>query len=381
MPAESNVCCVRLVSRQNKQNFCFPKGKMSRQRKPSQQGNQKKRHGECHRQRKQCPFGNVDKCSCPCPCIALRAHAFVPPVVGLPTISGVVPAGAISGVPTTVTITGTNFVVGATTVTIGGLPATNVVVVNSTTITASVPAGANSSGIVVTTPAGSSTFPFPILPPTPPAPTCAFTGNAILFAVLGATTVTNTGPSIVAGNVGVSPGTAVTGFPPGTTVAPYTVQGLGPSTAAQTDAKAAYLHLAGLTPTANLPPDPSGMTLAPGIYKFAISAGLAGTLTLNGEGNPNSVFIFQVPSTLITGSGSVVLLTNSANACNVYWQIKSSATLGSTSTFAGTLIALTSISANANVTVSGRLLALNGAVTLINDLVSLPNCTTCATVP
>jgi hypothetical protein len=108
--------------------------------------------------------------------------------------------------------------------------------------------------------------------------------------------------------------------------------------------------------------------------------GLTGKLTLDGAGDPNSVFIFQTNSTLITGSGSTVTLINGAQECNVFWQVGSSATLGTGSTFVGNILALTSITVNSSVTVHGRALARNGGVTLTNDTFTAPSCATSAPV-
>jgi Ice-binding-like len=195
-------------------------------------------------------------------------------------------------------------------------------------------------------------------------------GRAAAFGVLASSTVTNTGASVVNRNLGVSPGTAVTGFPPG--VVHGTIHG-GDATAAgaELDLTAAYNNAAGRTPTSDMTgQDLGGKTLTAGVRKFSSSVGLTGTLTLNGKGNSGSVFIFQVGSTLTTASASKVRLINGARACHVYWQIGSSATLGTTTTFAGNVLALTSITATTGVTVTGRLLARNGAVTLDTNTVN-----------
>ncbi|MEA2496806.1 MAG: hypothetical protein QOJ29_4717 [Thermoleophilaceae bacterium] len=198
-------------------------------------------------------------------------------------------------------------------------------------------------------------------------------GTADSFAVLAGSTVTNTGPSVITGNLGVSPGTAVTGFPPGkvngTIHAADAVAGQ-----AQTDLTTAYDDAAGRTPPTAVSADLGGQTLAPGVYNSASSLGLTGELTLDAAGDPNAVFIFQAGSTLTTASSSRVTLLNGAQACNVFWQIGSSATLGTSSTFAGNILALTSVSLNDAVTVQGRALARNGAVTLINDTINAAHC-------
>ena len=204
-------------------------------------------------------------------------------------------------------------------------------------------------------------------------------GTAGSFAVLAGTTVTNTGPSTISGNLGVSPGTAVTGFPPGI-VSNGTIHSAdGVASGAQSDLTTGYNDAAGRSPTANVPAFiGAGQTLAPGVYKASSSLDVGGSLTLDAGGDPNAVFIFQAPSTLITDSASSVILTNGAQACNVFWQVGSSATLGTNSAFSGSILALTSISVNTGDTVDGRALARNGAVTLDDDTITSP---TCATTP
>jgi hypothetical protein len=189
-------------------------------------------------------------------------------------------------------------------------------------------------------------------------------GTAGYFAVLGSSTVTNTGATNLTGDLGVSPGTAVTGFPPGTTTG--TIHG-GDSIAlqAQHDASVAYTNTAGQPCTNNLTgQDLGGKILTPGVYCFASSAFLTGQLTLDGQGNANSVFIFQMGSTLITASSASVILINGAKPCNIFWQVGSSATLGTYTSFAGNILALASITVTTGTTSNGSLYALNGAVTL-----------------
>jgi hypothetical protein len=202
-------------------------------------------------------------------------------------------------------------------------------------------------------------------------------GTAASFAVLAGTTVTNTGPSTISGNLGVSPGTAVTGFPPGI-VSNGTIHSAdGVAGGAQSDLTTAYNDAAGRSPTASVPGFiGAGQTLTPGVYKASSSLDVGGSLTLDGGGDPNAVFIFQAPSTLITDSASSVILTNGAQACNVFWQVGSSATLGTNSAFAGTILALTSISVDTGDTIAGRALARNGAVTLDDDTITSPTCAT-----
>jgi len=205
-------------------------------------------------------------------------------------------------------------------------------------------------------------------------------GNAAPFAVLAGSTVTNTGPSVISGDVGVSPGTAVTGFPPGQ-VNNGTVHAADAVAAgAQSDLTTAYNDAAGRTPaTVESNPDLGGQTLAPGVYKVASAMGLTGTVTLDGQNDPSAVFIFQAGSTLITASSSTVNLIGGAQACNVFWQVGSSATLGTGSTFVGTVMALTSASVQTGTTVAGRVLARNGQVSLDDNTITVPTCTTATT--
>jgi hypothetical protein len=207
-------------------------------------------------------------------------------------------------------------------------------------------------------------------------------GTAGSFAVLAGTTVTNTGPSSISGNLGVSPGTAVTGFPPGT-VSNGTIHSAdGVAAGAQSDLTTAYNDAAGRSPTANVPGFiGAGQTLSPGVYKASSSLEVGGSLTLDAGGDPNAVFIFQAPSTLITDSASSIILTGDAQACDVFWQVGSSATLGTSSDFSGSILALTSISVNTGDTIAGRALARNGAVTLDDDTITVPACATASPTP
>jgi hypothetical protein len=198
-------------------------------------------------------------------------------------------------------------------------------------------------------------------------------GTAGTYSVLGGTTVTNTGPSTLSGDLGVSPGTAITGFPPGT-VGGATHAGDAQAAQAQSDLTTGYNDAAGRAATATVSGDLAGQTLSTGVYKSTSSLAVSGTLTLNGQGDPNAVFIFQIGSTLTTASSSTITVINGAQACNVFWQLGSSATLGTTSTFLGTIMALTSITVTTNATVKGRALARNGAVTLDNDTFTTPGC-------
>ena len=203
-------------------------------------------------------------------------------------------------------------------------------------------------------------------------------GTATSFAVLAGSTVTNTGPSQITGNLGVSPGAAVTGFPPGLVNG---VQHKADAVAlqAQSDLTTGYNDAAGRTPPTAVSSDLGGQRLVAGVYKAAGPLGLTGTLTLDAQNNPNSVFIFQAGSTLITASNSTVALVNGASPCNVFWQVGSSATLGTGTTFVGSILALTSASLKTGATVNGRVLARNGAVTLDTNTITRPNCSTTPT--
>ena len=203
-------------------------------------------------------------------------------------------------------------------------------------------------------------------------------GSAESFAVLGAATVTNTGPTIIAGELGVSPGTSCTGFPAPCTGGPGVVNGTiytgagslaGP---AQSAALVAYNDLVaepcGTKLTGMiLGTSPGEVTLSPGVYCFpATSAQLTGTLTLDGNG----IYVFQIGSTLTTASNSSVVLANGATAGDVFWQVGSSATLGTDTVFAGSILALTSDTVTAGTSVVGRVVALHGAVTLDNNAIT-----------
>ena len=202
------------------------------------------------------------------------------------------------------------------------------------------------------------------------------------YAVLGGSTITNTGPSVLTGDLGLFPGSALTGFPPGTVSGATHIDDAA-AIKAKTDLTTAYKDAAGRVLTATLPPDVGGKRLTAGVYRTGsvASLGLTGNLTLNAQGDPNAVFIFQIESTLVTAAASSVTLANSAQSCNVFWQVGSSATLGTTTSFRGNIMALSSISANNGATVDGRLLARNGAVTLINDTIVRAPCAPGTTSP
>lgn len=218
-------------------------------------------------------------------------------------------------------------------------------------------------------------------------------GTADDFAVLAGTAITNVPTSAISGDLGLSPA-AGSNYGAGVTTAQvsgtvYAVDTSGPAgsagnnpglmTTAKSDLTTAYLDAAGRTPTSTFGTTDNqlgGQTLTAGVYAFGHgdTANLTGTLTLNGQGNADAVFIFQASSDLITASSSVVQLTNGTQACNVFWQVTSSATLGSSSTFVGTIMALTSIGLNSSATMNGRALARNAAVTLNQNTITQPTC-------
>ena len=200
-------------------------------------------------------------------------------------------------------------------------------------------------------------------------------GTAGSFAVLAGAGVTNTGPTTVNGDVGTFPTTSESGTS-SMTITGTNHAGDAVTQGAKTDLVTAYNTAAGEGPTTAVPADLGGQTLTPGVYNSASSLGLTGSVTLNGGGDPNAVFVFQAGSTLTTATASSVNLINGAQACNVFWQVGSSATLGTGSTFRGTILALTSITVTTGVTITGRVLARNGAVTLDTDTITKPTCTT-----
>lgn len=206
------------------------------------------------------------------------------------------------------------------------------------------------------------------------ADTFTVLGTADSFAVLGASTVTNTGPTVLSGNLGLYPGTSITGFPPGTVVNGSTYINNGTAQTARADALTGYNTLAGMLPvTLDLTgQDLGSMTLGPGVYKFDSSAQLTGPLTLNFGGMNDQNIVFQIGSTLTTASASSVVVENQGTGDNVYWQVGSSATLGTTSAFQGDIIAYTSITLDHGANIGcGSALALNGAVTLDTNNVTV----------
>jgi hypothetical protein len=197
-------------------------------------------------------------------------------------------------------------------------------------------------------------------------------GTAANFAVLAGSTITNTGATTISGDLGLSPGTSVTGFPPGQVNGTIHAADTA-ALQAQADLTAAYNDAAARAVSATIPVELGGTTQTPGVYDSAAGTfGITGTLTLDAQGDPNAVFIFQAASTLITASASDVELVNGAQASNVFWVVGSSATLGTGSALQGSILALTSITVTTGTTINGRALARNGAITLDTNTITLP---------
>lgn len=196
-------------------------------------------------------------------------------------------------------------------------------------------------------------------------------GTAANFAVLAGSTITNTGLTVISGDLGLSPGTAVTGFPPGIVNGALRT---GDATAAiaKTDLSTAINTANALTLPILLAGDLGGRTLVPGLYKSTSSLAVTGALTLDAQGDPNAVWVFQIASTLTTLTGSQIILTGGAQASNIFWVVGSSATLGTTSVFKGTIMAYASITITTGATVDGRALAEVGAVTLDSNIITKP---------
>jgi Ice-binding-like len=201
-------------------------------------------------------------------------------------------------------------------------------------------------------------------------------GEAAQVAILGGSTVTNAGPTMVVGNLALSPGVSVTGFPPGTISGGSIHINDALATQAHADAFTAYTQVAGETLTTDLSGmNLGGMLLTPGVYHFDTTAQLTGALMLDTGGDPDAAFHFQIGTTLATDPLSTITLLN-GDSVNIFWQVGTSATIGSDSMFIGNLIADQSISVELGAMVDGRLLAINAAVTLntntINGFADVP---------
>jgi Ice-binding-like len=216
------------------------------------------------------------------------------------------------------------------------------------------------------------------------APVDVNLGTAANYAVLAGSTVTNTGSSMISGgDLGVSPGSSVTGITPANFTPPAT-EDIPDSAQAQTDLTTAYNQAMNETATVTgLSAITNNQTLGPGVYNAPSGLLVDGAVTLDAGGDPNAVFVFQVGSALTVGSQQNVdfTLAGGASACNVFWQVTSSATLDSASNFVGSILALASITVNSGDTIDGRLLASTAAVTLIDDAVSAPDCSTSVATP
>jgi hypothetical protein len=205
-------------------------------------------------------------------------------------------------------------------------------------------------------------------------------GTAESFAVLAGSGISNTGPTTITGDIGTFPTTTITGaasiVQTGTNHAGDAV-----TQGAKNDLLTAYGTAAGEGPSVAVTADLGGRSLTAGVYKSATSMGLTGALTLDAAGNPDAVFVFQAGSTLTTASGSSVVLSNGAQACHVFWQVGSSATLGTATQFRGNILADTSVTLATGATVQGRVLARDGAVTLDTNVITAPGCTSPVTPP
>jgi hypothetical protein len=314
------------------------------------------------------PNGSTVACPNTSVSTATFSHAMNPATLNSPattfTLTG--PGGA--SVPGTV-----NYVVATMIATF--TPTTALAV--STPYTATITTGAQDTfGIPLAAP---FVWTFTTAPTCPPPPAAIPLGAACSFGILAGSTVTNTGPSNVTGDVGVWAGSAITGFPPGTLTGTIHATDSIAMTA-QGDLTTAYNLAAGAPGAVPIPADIGGLTRPPGVYKATTTLGITGDLTLDGSTNPNGVWIFQVGSALTTAAGGVgtpasrVILIGGAQAHNVFWQIGSSATLGTNSTFAGTIMAQSSITLGTGATLNGRALARIGAVTLDSNPVNVPPC-------
>ena len=205
----------------------------------------------------------------------------------------------------------------------------------------------------------------------PPSQAASILESANTFATLAGTTVTSVGNTMVNGDIGVYPGGTITGFPPGIVAGTNYVGGIAQQ--AESDTLSAYNSLNSAAAIQNLSgQDLGGLTLTPGTRNFDTAALLTGTLTLDAQGDINAIFDFQIGSTLSTASDATVLLINGAQADNVFWQVGTSATLGLDTSFAGNILADESITIDGGTDLSGRALAINGAVTLNDNVITIP---------
>jgi hypothetical protein len=210
-----------------------------------------------------------------------------------------------------------------------------------------------------------------VIPIQATAQTSVVLGSTSTLAVLAGASVTSTGATVITGNMALSPGSSIGGFPPGILNG---VQHINDATSdqAKLDLTAAYNDLAGRTSTdiVTLSGNIGGLTLTPGLYKSTSSLAISsGDLTLDAKGNANAIFVIQIATTLTTTSGRKVILSGGALAANIYWQVGSSATFGTTSAFKGNVLAMQSITMNTGATIDGRLLARTGSVTMAGNTI------------
>jgi len=214
-----------------------------------------------------------------------------------------------------------------------------------------------------------------VIPPGLPPSDSSILNSAAVFAILAGTTITNTGGTVITGDVGLSPGSSVTGFPPGTIIPALGNPHINDAAAnqAKLDLTTAYLFLAGRAPGAAVAGNIGGQTLAPGTYTSSSTLAISsGDLTLDAGGNADAIFIFQIASALTVTVGRQVILSGDAQAKNVYWQIGSDATIGVNSVFKGNMLALSAITLATGARLDGRAFARNGAITLDNNNVTKP---------
>ncbi|KAF8856896.1 hypothetical protein BDZ45DRAFT_744952 [Acephala macrosclerotiorum] len=192
-------------------------------------------------------------------------------------------------------------------------------------------------------------------------------GTAATFGVLSYTDITNTGPTVITGDIGTA-GTSITGFPPGVKTGTEFIG--NQATTALSDAASAYNILASLGGAITLTGDLGGTSLAPGTYTFGTSAAITGILTLAGTGSSSDAWYFQIGTSLITAAGSAVLLSGGGLPCNVFWQVGTSATLGAGSALSGNILAGASITMNTAVVLNGGAFAIGAMVTMDTDVVN-----------
>jgi hypothetical protein len=222
-----------------------------------------------------------------------------------------------------------------------------------------------------TTPAGTNPAPI-VIPVQTTVQANVALASASTFAILAGSAITSTGATTVNGDLGLSPGSSVGGFPPGVLVGTQHVN--DPiANQAKLDLTAAYNDAAGRTCTdiVTLSGNIGGLTLTPGLYKSTSSLAISsGDLTFDAKGNANAVFIIQIASTLTTTSGRKVILSGGASASNIYWQVGSSATFGTTSVFKGTVMAMQSITFDTGATLDGKALARIGAIAMAGNAIT-----------